>query len=102
MSFRSFSVSFRSFSVSFRSLSVLFGAYSYPILRGSFRLWEAMAEEGISLSCSREGADWAIQVCESGVRGVERVLDEDVVEAGSVNAFKRKLDHHLRNVRGYF
>jgi len=27
-------------------------------------------------------------------------VDDDVV--GSVNAFKRKLDHHLRNVRGYF
>ena len=29
-------------------------------------------------------------------------LDDDVVEVGSVNAFKRKLDHHLRNVRGIF
>ena len=29
-------------------------------------------------------------------------LDDDVVEVGSVNAFKRRLDHHLRNVRGYF
>ena len=29
-------------------------------------------------------------------------LDDDGVEVGSVNAFKRKLDHHLRNVRGYF
>ena len=28
--------------------------------------------------------------------------DDDVVAVGSVNAFKRKLDHHLRNVRGYF
>ena len=29
-------------------------------------------------------------------------LDGDVVAVGSVNAFKKKLDHHLRNVRGYF
>ena len=29
-------------------------------------------------------------------------LDEDVAAVGSVNTFKRKLDHHLRNVRGYF
>ena len=29
-------------------------------------------------------------------------VDDDVVGVGSVNAFKRKLDHHLRNVRGYF
>ena len=29
-------------------------------------------------------------------------LDDDVVGVGSVNAFKRKLDHHLRNVRGIF
>ena len=29
-------------------------------------------------------------------------LDDDVVGVGSVNAFRRKLDHHLRNVRGYF
>ena len=28
--------------------------------------------------------------------------DDDVVAVGSVNAFKRKLDHHLRNMRGYF
>ena len=27
-------------------------------------------------------------------------LDDDGVALGSVNAFKRKLDHHLRNVRG--
>ena len=26
-------------------------------------------------------------------------LDDNVVGVGSVNAFKRKLDHHLRNVR---
>ena len=25
-----------------------------------------------------------------------------MVAVGSVNAFKRKLDHHLKNVRGYF
>ena len=29
-------------------------------------------------------------------------MDDDVVAVGSVNAFNRKLDHHLRNVRGYF
>ena len=30
-------------------------------------------------------------------------LDDDVVAVGSVNAFnKRKIDPHLRNVRGYF
>ena len=29
-------------------------------------------------------------------------MDDDVVAVGSVNAFKRKLDHHLRNVRVYF
>ena len=29
-------------------------------------------------------------------------LDDDVVAVGSVNVFKRKLDHHLRNLRGYF
>ena len=26
-------------------------------------------------------------------------MDEDVVAVGSVNAFMRKFDHHLRNVR---
>ena len=71
------------------------------ILRSSFRLWETMAEEGISSSCSREGAvgrfKFANRVCEEW-----NVLDDDVVEVGSVNEFKRKLDHHLRNVRGYF
>ena len=37
------------------------------------------------------------RVCEEWNR-----LDGDMVPVGSVNAFKRKLDHHLRNVRGYF
>ena len=30
------------------------------------------------------------------------LLTEDVVSAGSLNTFKAKLDHHLRNVRGLF
>ena len=38
---------------------------------------------------------FASRVCDEWNR-----LDEDIVE--SVNGFKRKLDHHLRNVRGYF
>ena len=29
-------------------------------------------------------------------------LDGDMVAVGSENAVKRKLDHHLRNGRGYF
>ena len=29
------------------------------------------------------------------------MLSEDVVSAGSLNTFKAKLDHHLRNVRGF-
>ena len=29
------------------------------------------------------------------------LLTEDVVTAGSLNTFKAKLDHHLRNVRGF-
>ena len=29
------------------------------------------------------------------------LLTEDVVSAGSLNTFKAKLDHHLRNVRGF-
>ena len=29
-------------------------------------------------------------------------LDGDIVAVGSVNTFKEKLDHYLRNVRGYF
>ena len=39
-----------------------------------------------------------------GKRGVSSHvgLNDDMVGVGSVNAFKRKLDHHLRNVRGYF
>ena len=28
-------------------------------------------------------------------------LGEGVVSAGTVNAFETRLDHHLRNVRGY-
>ena len=40
---------------------------------------------------------FANRVCDEWNR-----LDDEVVAVGSVNAFKRKLDHHLRNVRGYF
>ena len=29
------------------------------------------------------------------------LLTEDVVLAGSLNTFKARLDHHLRNVRGF-
>ena len=63
-----------------------------------------MVEEGIASSCLREGTGWM----SGGSKFANRVgeewnrLDDDVVAVGSVNAFKRKLDHHLRNVRGYF
>ena len=40
---------------------------------------------------------FANRVCEKWNR-----LNGDMVAVGSVNAFKRKLDHHLRNVSGYF
>ena len=30
----------------------------------------------------------------------KNLLTEDVVSAGSLNTFKARLDHHLRNVRG--
>ena len=30
------------------------------------------------------------------------LLAEDVVSAESLNTFKARLDHHLRNVRGHF
>ena len=66
-----------------------------------------MVEElghSIASSCLREGTGWMlggsslrIGVCEEW-----NGLDEDVVAVGSVNAFKRKFDHHLKNVRGYF
>ena len=39
---------------------------------------------------------FANQVCEEWNK-----LDGDIVTMGLVNAFKRKLDHHLRNVRGF-
>ena len=40
---------------------------------------------------------FASRVCEEWNR-----LDGDIVAVGSLNGFKKKLDHHLRNVRGYF
>ena len=40
---------------------------------------------------------FASRVCEEWNR-----LDGDIVAVDSVNGFKRKLDHHLRNVRGVF
>ena len=48
------------------------------ILRSSFKLWEIMAGEGqrACLQVVQEKEQigcWAIQVCESGVRGVEWV-----------------------------
>ena len=64
-----------------------------------------MVEEGIASSCPREGTarldvgrfKFANRVCEEW-----NGLDGDMVTVGSVNAFKRKLDHHLRNVRFFF
>ena len=63
-----------------------------------------MAGEGMSSSYSRKGAEWMLGDSSLANRvGDEwNGLDDDVVGVGSVNAFKRKLDHHLRNVRGYF
>ena len=40
---------------------------------------------------------FASQICEEWNR-----LDGDIAAVGSVNAFKKKLDHHLWNMRGYF
>ena len=40
---------------------------------------------------------FASRVCDEWNR-----LDGDIVAVESVNGYKRKLDHHLRNVRGYF
>ena len=65
-----------------------------------------MVEEGIASSCLREGTGWMLGG--SPFKFANRVyeewngLDDDVVAVGSVNAFKRELDHHLRNVRGIF
>ena len=78
-------------------------ALRMKILRSSFRLWKMMAGEDIfklfKKRCSLDVGrfKFANRVCEEW-----NGLDDDVVEVGSVNAFKRKLDHHLRNVRGYF
>ena len=68
------------------------------ILRSSFRLWEMMAGEGISSSCSRKGADWMLAYSSlriGCVRSGTGWPENGVVEVGSVNAFKRKLDHYL-------
>ena len=35
------------------------------------------------------------------VCNVWNLLTEDVVSAGLLNTFKAKLDHHLRNVKGF-
>ena len=43
------------------------------------------------------GSSFASRVCDEWNR-----LDGDIVALESVNGFKRKLDHHLRNVRRYF
>ena len=58
----------------------------------------------IASSCYREGTGldvgrfkFANRVCEEW-----NGLDDNVVAVGSVNAFMSKLDHHLRNMRGYF
>ena len=39
---------------------------------------------------------FASRVCEEWNR-----LEDGIVSAGTVNVFKTRLDHHLRNMRGY-
>ena len=59
---------------------------------------------GTVLNCSRRDIVWtwgskfkfASRVCEDWNR-----LGDGIVSAGTVNVFKTRLDHHLRNVRGY-
>ena len=68
-----------------------------------FQVVKDDGKEGMPSSCLEEGTGWKL----GGSRFANRVCDEwnrldEVVAVGSVNAFKRKLDHHLRNVRGYF
>ena len=59
---------------------------------------------GTVLNCSRRGIAWtwgsssllAGFNCEKWNR-----LGDEIVSAGTVNVFKTRLDHHLRNVKGY-
>ena len=58
---------------------------------------------GTILNYSRRGIVWmwgklkfASRVCEEWNR-----LGGGIVSAGTVNVFKMRLDHHLRNIRGY-
>ena len=59
-----------------------------------------MVGDGIASSCSKEGTGWML----GGSRDklANRVCEEwnrlDIVSVGSVNALKRELDHHLRNL----
>ena len=59
---------------------------------------------GTVLNCSRRGIvldvgkfKFASRVCEEWSR-----LGDGIVSAGTVNVFKMRLDHHLRNVKGVF
>ena len=61
------------------------------------------ARRGTVLNCSRRSIVWtwgkfklASRVCEEWNR-----LGDGIVSAETVNVFKMRLDHHLRNVRGY-
>ena len=58
--------------------------YSFKLVKGRYRLDVGRFK-------------FANRVCEEW-----NGLDDDEVTVGSVNTFKRELDHHLRNVRGYF
>ena len=60
--------------------------------------WPPVAPPGSATDRLEVGRfKFANRVCDEWNR-----LDGDIVAVKSVNAFKRKLDHHLRNVRGYF
>ena len=56
----------------------------------SFKLFK----KGVSLDVERY--KFGNKVCNEW-----NLLTEDVVSAGSLNTFKAKLDHHLRNVKGF-
>ena len=72
-------------------------------IRGGFFVRDMGVTRGHSFKLFKKRVSWDVGRYKFGNRVCNEwnLLTEDVVSARSLNTFKTKLDHHLRNVRGF-